>query len=103
MEICFAEKVKFCPNSFYETELDDSDWKSIQVPGNWEMQGFGVPVYTNNKYVFPCNPPYVNNEDLPTVFTEDGLIYLKHLREEKYISILVLLLVLRQFMLMVRG
>lgn len=65
-KFAFAEKVKFCPNSFYETELDDSDWKSIQVPGNWEMQGFGVPVYTNNKYVFPCNPPYVNNEDLPT-------------------------------------
>jgi hypothetical protein len=31
----------------------------VDVPGNWETQGFGRPVYTNFKYPFPVNPPYV--------------------------------------------
>lgn len=37
----------------------------IRVPGNWETQGFGQPVYTNFKYPFPVKPPYVP-EDNPT-------------------------------------
>ena len=35
----------------------------ITVPGNWETQGFGVPCYTNFKYPFPVNPPYVPSEN----------------------------------------
>ena len=33
------------------------DWKSIKVPGNWEMQGYGVAIYTNHGYEWkPRNP-----------------------------------------------
>ena len=33
------------------------NWKTIQVPGNWEMQGYGVAIYTNQPYDFqPKNP-----------------------------------------------
>ena len=31
----------------------------IHVPGNWETQGHGTPVYTNFKYPFEVNPPFV--------------------------------------------
>ncbi len=35
----------------------DIEWNSIRVPGNWEVQGFGVPIYTNHGYEFkPKNP-----------------------------------------------
>ncbi len=61
----FAEKVSQRPVNFYEENLNDSQWKNIQVPGSWEKQGFGIPVYTNIRYIFPKNPPYVDNEDLP--------------------------------------
>lgn len=61
----FSENVSQRPVNFYEENLDDSQWKTIQVPSNWELQGFGTPVYTNNKYVFQRNPPFVDNDDLP--------------------------------------
>ncbi len=53
------------PVDFYKTDYSDAHWDDIAVPSNWEMQGFGVPVYTNIRYIFPVNPPYVDNNDLP--------------------------------------
>jgi len=72
----FAEKVADRPILFFDPSLNDESWSDIQVPGSWEMQGFGVPVYTNVSYVFPKNPPFVDNNDLPIgtyrkVFTLD--------------------------------
>jgi beta-galactosidase len=61
----FAENPAQRPVDFYSENLDESNWKNIRVPASWETQGFGVPVYTNISYIFPANPPYVDNEDLP--------------------------------------
>jgi beta-galactosidase len=61
----FAEKLADRPVDFFKTDLNESEWKDIQVPGSWEMQGFGIPVYVNNGYIFPENPPFVDNNDLP--------------------------------------
>lgn len=36
---------------------DAESWDTIKVPGNWEVQGFGIPIYTNHPYEFaPVNP-----------------------------------------------
>lgn len=61
----WVEKPSLRTTEFSNLNANDAVWKSIKVPGSWEMQGFGVPVYTNINYVFPANPPYVDNEDLP--------------------------------------
>ncbi len=55
--------------SCVETTFDDSQWDAIQVPSNWQLQGFDKPIYTNVKYPFADTPPFVPQEN-PTVYTE---------------------------------
>jgi beta-galactosidase len=46
------------------TPLHDVDeWKTIDVPGHWQLQGFGKPHYTNVPYPFPIDPPFVPTEN----------------------------------------
>ncbi|VBB05722.1 beta galactosidase small chain [Lucifera butyrica] len=42
---------------FYEEHFDAAGWDDIKVPGNWEMQGYSYPIYTNIKYPFDMNSP----------------------------------------------
>ncbi|MCF8367792.1 MAG: DUF4981 domain-containing protein [Bacteroidales bacterium] len=44
------------PTQFFEQEFDASDWGNIQVPGNWEMNGFGYPIYVNQPYEWTESP-----------------------------------------------
>ncbi|HEX5333895.1 MAG TPA: glycoside hydrolase family 2 TIM barrel-domain containing protein [Cellulomonas sp.] len=43
--------------------LDDEDWGTIEVPGHWQLQGHGSPAYTNVRYPFPVDPPFVPDEN----------------------------------------
>src|SRR5262245_7034611 len=35
------------PVNFFDPRFNDSDWSTIRVPGSWELQGFGIPIYVN--------------------------------------------------------
>jgi beta-galactosidase len=48
---------------FYKTDLDDTKWSSIAVPSNWELKGFGIPIYTNVSYPHPKNPPFIGDNN----------------------------------------
>ena len=54
-----------CPREFYQTNYKTKDWSNIQVPGSWELQGFDAPIYTDTRYPFPANPPYVPTDYNP--------------------------------------
>ena len=50
------------PVDFYREDFDTSDWGKITVPGNWQTQGYGTPIYTNIEYPFVKNRPSVTSE-----------------------------------------
>lgn len=50
------------PKDFHQSNFTDSLWKNIKVPGHWQLQGYGKPIYTNVDHPFPPNPPYVPKE-----------------------------------------
>lgn len=56
-----------CPKDFYKPEYDASGWKEIAVPSNWELQGYGVPIYLNSSYEWTKNPnpPHVPHDYNP--------------------------------------
>ena len=56
----YAPSVETSLTDFYRTDLQDGDWDEIDVPSNWELQGFGEPIIRNIQYVFSPNPPFVD-------------------------------------------
>ena len=50
------------PADFYKEDFDVSRWDYINVPGNWQTQGFGTPIYININYPFVRNRPSVTTE-----------------------------------------
>jgi len=53
------------PVDFYQTDFDDSQWDTITVPSNWQLQGYGVPIYVNVRYPFRANPPLIPHDNNP--------------------------------------
>ncbi|WP_240464848.1 glycoside hydrolase family 2 TIM barrel-domain containing protein [Paraferrimonas sp. SM1919] len=63
------------PLDFFNTDFDSSEWHSIKVPSNWELEGYGQPIYTNSVY-----PMFENvDEIVPPLITRDNPVgsYLK--------------------------
>ncbi len=61
----YVDKPVDRPLYFYRDDYDISEWANITVPGNWELQGFGVPIYTDVEYPFPSNPPHIPHDNNP--------------------------------------
>ncbi|MFV9552451.1 glycoside hydrolase family 2 TIM barrel-domain containing protein [Algibacter sp. PT7-4] len=55
----YADSVQARPKRFYKEDFSLKGWDTISVPSNWELKGFGLPIYVNAGYVFPKNPPYI--------------------------------------------
>ena len=53
----FVDSYKDLPQNITDPSVNTSSWDDITVPGNWEVQGHGVAIYTNHGYEFkPKNP-----------------------------------------------
>jgi len=53
------------PVNFYQDDYNVIQWDDIKVPSNWQLQGYGVPVYTNTDYPFEPNCPKIPHEYNP--------------------------------------
>jgi len=54
------------PDGFQGEVYDDSQWTLMPVPGEWVMNGYDKPIYTNVKSPIPNTPPFVPQDDNPT-------------------------------------
>jgi len=53
------------PREFYKPEFNVEHWDEISIPSNWQMEGYGIPIYLNHPYPFKKNPPYIQHEYNP--------------------------------------
>ena len=53
------------PLDFYRPEFDVSTWKEIPVPSDWQLHGYGIPIYTNIVYPFKVDPPHIQHDNNP--------------------------------------
>jgi beta-galactosidase len=51
---------------FWRTDFDCSSWDNLKVPANWEVNGYGTPIYASAGYTFKIDPPYVTKEPKKT-------------------------------------
>jgi beta-galactosidase len=59
----YVDKYEDRVKDFYRDDLVTTQWKEIPVPSNWEIEGFGVPIYTNIVYPHPRNPPFIGKDN----------------------------------------
>ncbi len=64
------------PDNFWTPGFDTTAWNAIQVPGNWEVQGFSKPIYTNYIYPFHLNKdePYLQKPSLTGAGANEGFL-----------------------------
>ena len=60
---CFVKDHQNAPKDFFRVDFDDSNWTDFPVPGLFELNGYGDPIYKNIGYAwgttFESNPPYI--------------------------------------------
>lgn len=86
----FVDGYKQLPANITDPSVDPSSWPDIKVPGNWEVQGFGTPIYTNHGYEFkPRNPqPPLLPEETPVgVYRRDIDIPAEWMDRDIYLNI----------------
>ncbi len=60
-QFSFFDRPEAVPRAWLDQDLEDA--QPIEVPGNWQLQGYDRPIYTNVKYPFPVDPPHVPAEN----------------------------------------
>ena len=62
-EFSYADTPDDIPQDFFLPEYATDGWATIPVPSNWQMHGYGRPLYVNLLYPFPVDPPRVPREN----------------------------------------
>jgi beta-galactosidase/evolved beta-galactosidase subunit alpha len=70
-KFAYSLTVDEAPAGFEKPAFDVAGWNDIQVPGFWQLQGFGKPWYTNVIYPIPLNPPFVPAENPTGCYRRD--------------------------------
>ena len=71
----WKEDYKQLPKDFYKTDFNESQWKKIVVPANWEVNGYGISIYVNASYEFNQKNP--TPPDIPDSLAQNAGLYRK--------------------------
>ncbi|MDT4945942.1 MAG: beta-galactosidase, partial [Pseudonocardiales bacterium] len=61
--LLMAPRAGLSTDELAHLDVDDRGWGEIEVPGHWQLQGHGLPAYTNVRYPYPVDPPFVPDEN----------------------------------------
>jgi beta-galactosidase len=71
--------------SFYEEAADVSGWDDLIVPSCWQVKGYDQLQYTNINYPFPCDPPYVPDDNPAGLYVREFNVSDTWTEKNKYI------------------
>jgi len=95
----FVKDPKQRPITFQNTDFDDTDWKTIPVPANWEVEGYDHPIYLDERYPFDSKWPdapadynpvgtYRKEVDLTDTFlSEDIILHFEGAKSAMYVYV----------------
>lgn len=69
----WVEDYKQLPQNFYLPDFNDKNWKEFSVPANWEVNGYGTPIYVNTTYEFAMQNPQPPN--IPDTLNQNAGAY----------------------------
>jgi beta-galactosidase len=81
----YHSSVKDVEDGFYDVSADVSAWDDLTVPSCWQVKGYDQLQYTNVNYPFPCDPPYVPNDNPAGLYVREFNISENWDEKEKYI------------------
>lgn len=81
----YNESVRQVDHDFFRTDADVSDWDDLIVPSCWQVKGYDQLHYTNVNYPFPCDPPYVPNDNPAGLYVREFHISSAWENKSKYI------------------
>ncbi|MEC0227805.1 glycoside hydrolase family 2 TIM barrel-domain containing protein [Paenibacillus alba] len=81
----YHRSVRDVQEGFYEEAADVSAWDSLIVPSCWQVNGYDQLHYTNIKYPFPCDPPYVPSNNPAGLYVREFNVSDRWEAKDKYI------------------
>lgn len=81
----YNSSVNNVADGFYEEGADVGSWDDLTVPSCWQVKGYDKCHYTNVNYPFPCDPPFVPNENPAGIYVRDFNISENWDEKSKYI------------------
>jgi len=67
----YYDSVAEVKDGFYSLQEDLNTWAALPVPSNWQMYGYDKPHYTNTRYPFAFDPPYVPTDNPAGIYARD--------------------------------
>lgn len=90
LEVQLGERCRRTPHGLWKTTFNDKGWDDMQVPGVWELNGYGDPIYVNVGYAwrnqFKNNPPEVPTETTTSVLIAAKSLFPLHGKERYHRS-----------------